>query len=174
MQSITLTVLTDVHLTEPQAGAAAHAWAQNAGVALVMYSTDPDTPWLSVVGGIQTPDTADPVQLLGAAVRGLVLELGAVGAGVARWLGVELVDVDELNRRRGTDDALPATVDAGEFGELAGLTRQRIQQYESDRGAGKRADFPAPVLPGRWLRSDAALWAATRRTKPGPVPKAGR
>jgi transcriptional regulator with XRE-family HTH domain len=60
-------------------------------------------------------------------------------------------------------------VNAAELAELAGVTVQRIYQYESDRKAG-RGTFPAPALDGYWLRTVAEHWAKYRKTKPGPAP----
>lgn len=168
---LTLAVRTDVQITDDQALDVAARWAHQAGRELAMTSTSRDEPWLRVSAVATADDPADLDQLVTSATGDLVAELRRVGATVARWDQVELLHEDEIERRR-QQPAIPPMVTAAELAALAGLTSvQRIYQLESDRRAGKRSDFPAPVLDGYWLRSTAEHWAATRRRKPGPAPK---
>ena len=148
---------------------AAH-WAHQAGRDLGMTSTSRDEPWLRV--SAIAIDTAEPAQLVATATEDLVAELRRVGAAVVRWDQVEVLHEDEIERRR-QQPPVPPMVTAAELATLAGLSSvQRIYQLESERRNGKREDFPAPVVDGYWLRSTAEHWAATRRRKPGPAPRA--
>lgn len=169
-QGVTLAVTTDIPLADEQARDVAARWAANGGLVLGMTSTVRDEPWLRVTAGVRPGDAADPAQVIGTAIRNLEAELRNVGARVAEWHAVELLSATEVERRL-QRPTIPPMVNAEQFGELAGLSRQRIGQYESDRAAGKRDDFPAPVLDGYWLRSMAEHWARTRKTKPGPAPR---
>lgn len=166
----TLTVQLDRVIDDEVARDVAARWATNSGFDLGMTSTSLDEPWLRVSAGLQTTPAADPVQVVTSAVGNLVVELREVGHKVEAWRGVEIISADE-QARRGRTRGMPEVVNAEQFAELAGLTRQRIYQYLTDRRAGKRDDFPDQILEGYWLRSAAEHWAKTRRTKPGPAPR---
>jgi predicted DNA-binding transcriptional regulator AlpA len=168
--SIALAVRTDVQLGDDAARDVAARWAAHGGFDLGMTSTSRDEPWLRVSGLVAAPADADPVQLVQSAVGQLRVELGEAGASVVEWETIEVIAEAEV-LRRAQRPAIPPMVNPTEFAELAGLTRQRIYQYEADRRAGKRDDFPAPVLDGYWLRSVAEHWANTRRRQPGPAPR---
>ncbi|GAA0897779.1 hypothetical protein [Pseudonocardia zijingensis] len=168
--SINLALRTDVQLDDDHARDVAARWAHNAGFDLGMTSTSRDEPWLRVSGLVSAPADLDPAQLVGTAVRNLQIELSEVGAVVREWEAIEIVSEAEL-RRRAQRPVIPPMVNAEQFGELTGLTRQRIYQYLSDRRAGKRDNFPDQVIDGYWLRSTAEHWARTRRTNPGPAPR---
>ncbi|MHA6626931.1 hypothetical protein ACU61A_15960 [Pseudonocardia sichuanensis] len=174
--AVTLAVTTDIHLADEQARDVAARWAAAvakipgaAGFDLGMTSTSREDPWLRVSGLLHWTDNGLPDVALAAAM--LEQELATAGAQVTEWEAVEVWSPAELQRRSGRP-TIPPMVNAGEFAELAGYkTRQAIYQLESDRAAGKRADFPAPVLDGYWLRSAAEHWARNRRRKPGPAPR---
>jgi hypothetical protein len=169
----TIAVTTDVHLDDEQARDVAARWATNSGFDLGMTSTSRDEPWLRVSGLVTADETGDvsPAQIVQAAAGNLRVELSTVGASVATWEAVEVWSQAELERRA-RRPAIPPMVNAAELAELAGLTSvQRIYQLEAERKAGKRTDFPAPVLDGYWLRSVGEHWAATRKRRPGPAPR---
>jgi hypothetical protein len=170
--AVTIAVRTDVRLDDDTARDVAARWAATSSLDLGMTSTSRDEPWLRVSGRFTGLADADPVQLVQAAARHLRIELRDAGATVREWDALEVLSDAEL-LRRAQRPAIPPMVDATAFADLAGLTRQRIYQYESDRRAGKRDDFPAPVIDGYWLRSVAEHWANTRRRKPGPAPSRG-
>jgi hypothetical protein len=128
-------------------------------------STSRDEPWLRVSALTVRADVVALGDVAQHAAAMLSRELREVGASVDEWESVELLSEAEM-RRRAQRPAIPPMVDATGFADLAGLTRQRIYQYESDRRAGKRGDFPAPVLDGYWLRAVAGRWSNTRRRKP--------
>jgi predicted DNA-binding transcriptional regulator AlpA len=167
---VTLTVQLDRVIDDEVARDVAARWATNSGFDLGMTSTSLDEPWLRASAGLQTTPTADPVQVVTSAVGNLSIELREVGHKVEAWRAVEIISADE-QARRGRTRGMPDLVNAEQFAELAGLTRQRIYQYLSDRRAGKRADFPEQVLDGYWLRSTAEHWATNRKRKPGPDPR---
>lgn len=171
--TVTIAVTTDIHLDDDQARDVAARWATNSGFDLGMTSTSRDEPWLRVSALVTAAQTGDvsPAQIVQSAEGNLRIELADVGASITTWETVEVWSQAELHRR-GRRPAIPPMVNAAEFAELAGLsTRQRIYQLESERAAGKRDDFPTPVLDGYWLRSAAEHWAQTRRRKPGPAPR---
>ncbi len=167
--TITIAVTTDVQLDDDAARDVAARWAAAAGLDLGMTSTARDEPWLRVSALSDTD--APAVDVAQHAGQVLAAELRTAGATVQAWQAVEVLSGDEAERRA-RRPAIPPLVSAAELAELAGLKSvQRIYQLESERGAGKRDDFPAPVVPGYWLRAEAEHWAANRRTKPGPAPQ---
>jgi hypothetical protein len=156
--AVTLAVRTDVQLDDD--AARRHD--------LGMTSTSRDEPWLRVSGVTAGRTAADDLaQHAGQQLRAALRDAGAI---VHEWEAVEIISEAEM-RRRAQRPTIPPMVDATAFADLAGLTRQRIYQYESDRRAGKRDDFPAPALDGYWLRSVAEHWSSTRRRQPGPAPR---
>lgn len=96
--------------------------------------------------------------------------LATVGATVDTWEAVEVLSPAEVERRTARL-AIPEMVDAKRFAELCDVRVQRIYELEAERKAGRRSDFPTPVVPGYWLATAAERFAATRSRKPGPVPK---
>lgn len=177
--AINLSVRTDSQLTDEAARDVAARWAHGAGLQLGLTSTSRDEPWLRVsavaAGNLDsdTPTAAQLVQGTLTALGGLEAQLAAAGARVATWEAVEVLSDAEVHRRL-ERPAIPPTVTAAEFAELAGVSSTRIHGLESERRAGKRDDFPAPILDGHWLRSAAEHWSATRRRKPGPAPRVER
>lgn len=167
--TVTLAVTTDQHLDDDTARDVAARWAADAGFDLGMTSTSRDEPWLRVSAVVDTADRA-PAELgcdAGAALARAVLD---AGAAVDRWETLEVLHEREV-QRRARRPVLPPMVTAAELAGIAGVRVQRIYQLESERAGGKRADFPAPMLDGYWLRSAAEHWASTRRRKPGPAPR---
>lgn len=165
---VSLAVSTDRQLSDEQAMQAARLWAQRADLTLGMTSTSRDEPWLRVQGMVSS--ALSPVARLAEAADELAGALRESGTRVAGWHAVELLDEDEV-RRRSERPVIPSVYSAQQFADAAGLSRQRIHQYESDRKAGRRDDFPVSVLPGFWLQTEAEHWIRTRKTKPGPAPK---
>jgi predicted DNA-binding transcriptional regulator AlpA len=168
--SVTLAVRTDVQLDDDTARDVAARWAAAANLDLGMTSTSRDEPWLRVSGLTAGWTAADDLaQHAGEQLRAALRDAGAV---VREWEAVEVISEAEM-RRRAQRPAIPPMVNAEQFAELTGLTRQRIYQYLSDRRAGKRDDFPeqVPGVDGYWLRSVAEHWARTRRRQPGPAPR---
>ncbi len=191
--AVNLTVTTTLHFTDEQARDVARRWigrcatsvhlagpeqppgpdGTRTALQLLLTSTSRDEPWLHVSAAFTTDGDVRPDDLLTGAMRELTDALLDAGAAVATWETVELLSQAEVDRRLARP-AIPPMVNAGELAELAGISVQRIYQLESERAAGRRGDFPAPALDGYWLRSTAEHWARTRRTRPGPAPKAGR
>jgi hypothetical protein len=132
-----------------------------------MTSTSLDEPWLRVSG----LDRSNPHAMHdGPAVAkaNLVTALAGVGASVDQWQAVEIMAVEEVERRGRHRRAVPPMVSARKLAELAGITVQRIYQLDTERRSGKRDDFPAPAVDGYWLRAAADRWVRERRTRPGP------
>lgn len=173
LHAVSLALTTDLQLTDEQVRDAAARWASRAGFDLGMTSTSRDEPWLRVSAMVKAEPIADPAAIVQPAVETLAAELRDVGATVTEWLAVELLSQAEIERRSRIP-RIPPMVNTAELAELAELTLQRIYQLESERKAGKRTDFPTPVLEGYWLRSMAEHWAATRKRKPGPAPRGTR
>lgn len=169
---ITIAVRLDRPMHDDAALPLARAWAADSDLVGGMCSHGPDGTY-SVSGMTPAPEAADPV-LPGRLARAASL-LAAVLAGhgyrILGWDSVELLSEDAVNKRLRAA-AMPDVVNADQFAELLDVTRQRVYQLEADRKAGRREDFPRPVLDGYWLRSMAERYAATRRTAPGPAPKA--
>lgn len=173
--SVAVAVTTDIHLSDDQGRDVAAAWAALMadmpganGFDLGMTSTSRDDPWLRVSGLVHGVERRLDVGDVQAA---LMAVLARAGATVVEWEALEVWSTAEMERRR-RQPSIPPTVTAAELAALAGLKSvQRIYQYDSERKAGKRDDFPAPVLDGYWLRSVAEHWAATRKTRPGPAAK---
>ena len=168
---VSLTATLDRHLGEEQMLSAARDWAESAGFTLGMTSTSRDTPWLRVQGMATTAsERPDVAQIVQSATGNLAQVVRERGATVTAWHAVEVLDADEV-RRRAERPTIPPVYSTSEFAHAADLSRQRIHQYESDRKAGKRHDFPAAVLDGYWLQAEADHWIRTRKTKPGPAPR---
>lgn len=164
---VALAVTLDHDLGHDGALDVARAWAQGLGLAPGMTSWDGDRLALRV-SGMATP---------GVHSRGLADEAEAHLWHVLRTAGATVVEQDSVEvlaphvvEQRLARRALPPTVNAREFADLADVTPSRIRQLASQRRAGKRDDFPAELLEGHWLRSEAEHWARTRRTRPGPAP----
>lgn len=175
--SVTIAVSTNVQLTDAQARNAVSFGCVNAGLESVMTSTSRDEPWLRVSGvtpepaeGTPSRSANDAADIVKNVVAAFTDGLRDQGATITEWHSIEVLS-DAEQTRRGQNRAIPPMVNSAELAELAGLTVQRIYQYESERKAGKRDDFPAPVLDGYWLRTVAEHWAKTRKTRPGPAPK---
>jgi predicted DNA-binding transcriptional regulator AlpA len=169
---VSLAVTLDRHLGEGQDVQVAKQWGEVAGLVVGMTSSRKDEPWLRVQGMVSTvTERPDVVQIVASATGNLAQVLREHGRLIDAWHAVEVLDEDEV-RRRSERPVIPPVYSTQEFADAAGLSRQRIHQYASDRKAGKRDDFPAPILDGYWLRSEADHWASTRKTKPGPAPRA--
>lgn len=166
--SVTLSVHTDRQLSDEEACGLAACWADDCGFALCMTSTSHAESWLRVAALVTAGPTTDLAATVQTAVGNLAVELGEVGAHVTAWETVEVLSAAE-QQRRGEHRAIPPMVNCAELAELAGVTEQRIYQYESDRKAGRRDDFPAPELDGYWLRTVGEHWAAMWKPSPGPV-----
>lgn len=173
--NVTFTVTTDVQLNDEQVSSAVVRGCIDAGLNLVMPSTSRDEPWLRVSAVTQDVPEGTPASSVNDA-SGVVSNVVAAftdalrdrGARITQWRSIEVQSEAEQMRRE-QQRVIPPMVNAAEFAELAGLTVQRIYQYESERKAGKRKDFPAPALDGYWLRTVGEHWAKTRKTKPGPA-----
>jgi len=173
--SVAVTFTTDVRLGDDQIHDAVQRACWDAGLELAMTSTGRDDPWLRIAARTQpvpdgTPDRSvnDAADVVSNMVAALGDALRDRGATITEWVAIEVVSEHE-QMRRGRHRAIPPMVNAAELAELAGVTVQRIYQYESDRKAG-RGTFPAPALDGYWLRAVAEHWAKYRKTKPGPAP----
>lgn len=168
---VNLTVgLTHV-ITDEQARDVVTRWADALQLDLPMTSIARDEPWLHVSAAVQLDTEADA---LGRNAAGQLRdELHRVGHQVERWHAIEVL-TDEENTRRGALRGIPPLTDAQGFADLLGVKRQRIYQLLAERRAGKRGDFPLPVIEGYWLTSEAAHHARTRRTKPGPPARSAR
>lgn len=162
--NVAFTVVTDRVVDDEQARDVAGRWAAALGYELAMTSTSRDEPWLRVAALAR--GAAD----LEAARHGLDSALTEQGVEVCEYLAIEMLHETET-QRRGQARAIPRMVNTAELAELAGLSVQRIYQYESERRNGRRTDFPAPVLDGYWLRTVGEHWARTRKTRPGPAPR---
>jgi hypothetical protein len=119
-------------------------------------------------------DAADALDGLTAARAGFVEVLAKAGYSVTAWEAVEALSVAELERRAAAS-TLPELIQAPEFAELAGVRKQRIYELETERAKaaseGRSHHFPAPLVPGWWVKAGAELWASTRRRKPGRPPR---
>jgi hypothetical protein len=167
---VSLAVNLDRHVSDEQAVQVGRGWAEGAGLVLGMTSTSRDEPWLRVQG-MRTDADVSAAELAQTAALALEEQARALGRTVVSWHAVEVLDEGEV-RKRSERPVIPPVYTTEQFAEAAGLKRQRIHQYLSDLRAGKRDDFPDQALPGLWLRSEADHWIRTRRTKPGPAPKA--
>lgn len=163
---LTLGVGLDRPIDEQAARDVAARWAARCGLALGVTSTGLDEPRLRV-SGMATGDEAPP-RILDEAALELVERLDEHGHEIVAWHTLEILDAAEVERRAAAL-RMPDVVNAEHLAALAGITRQRVYQLESERKAGRRADFPAPILEGYWLRTVAEHWASTRKTKPGPA-----
>jgi hypothetical protein len=83
----------------------------------------------------------------------LVKAIQAVGPGT--YLGVSVISLDELEREI-ERPTIPELVGAAEIGEMAGVSRQRADQWTSS------SDFPPPAVKtktGRlWIRVSVSRW----------------
>jgi len=113
-----------------------------------------------------------PLQLRGAVADRLV---NSAGHALRDWVAVEILSEEEAERRSATA-GVPPLISTAEFAELLGVTVQRVYELEHERRkadqVGREHIFPRPVVRGYWLRAVAERYAAIRRRKPGPAPKA--
>lgn len=171
--TVTLIVDTEPPLAFDPAVAAGRRWADLADDTLdgrfVYASTShSDTePRLHTLGGYLGDDEPD----LSTLRRLYEQAIAEQGSTVTSWEAVEYRTAAESERRQRAYRPMPEVVNATEFAELAGVTRQRIYQWESERKAGNRDGFPTPILDGYWLASAARHWATTRKTTRGPDPR---
>lgn len=99
--------------------------------------------------------------------RDLVAEqLAQAGYVVVAWEALEVRTPAETERRIETA-SVPPLVNTEQFAGLLGVSRQRVSELESERRAGKRGDFPSPMVPGWWIRAAAERYAQTRQSTPG-------
>lgn len=119
-------------------------------------------------------DADDALDGLTEARQRFVETLAAAGHTVTGWEAVEALSVAELERRSAAA-SLPPLIQAPEFAKIAGVSKQRIYELETERAKaqeeGRPHHFPAPLVPGWWVKAGAELWASTRKRKPGPAPK---
>lgn len=171
--NISLRVRLDHTPAEEQAVAIARAWAAPANTTLAMTSASLDEPRIGIAG-VVIDDDLDAVAALEQSAHRLVAELASAGFTVTEWDALEVHSPAETERRLQAA-TIPPMVSALEFAELCGFRgRQRIYDLEHERQKaatqGEQHAFPAPVVPGYWLRSVAEHYAATRKRKPGPAP----
>lgn len=71
----------------------------------------------------------------------------------------------------GVPDGVPDVVGLHEAAEIMGLDPRRVSQFEVERAAGARPEFPAPAKLACgpvWWRSDVEAFQKTRPRTPGP------
>jgi len=173
MYTLTIRARLDRAPTEEQALAAARTWAGRLSFTLGMTSHHGDEPVLAVVAML--PDATDAVVGIELATRGLIEVLAEAGFAVAAWEAIELLDPAAAQRRLDAA-SIPPMVSAQELADMCGVRVQRIYQLEAERQAaaekGERHPLPKPVVPGYWLKAAAEHYAATRKRRPGPEPRA--
>lgn len=175
--NVTVTVTTDVRLDDAQLHDAITFTCVNADLEPAMISTDRDQPWVRISSITKPappevrPGSANTAKdVIDNVVAALEDGLRDRGATIVSWDTIEVVALDEVERR-GRNQQIPPMVTPAELAEMAGVTVQRIYQYESDRRAGRGpGSFPAPAIDGYWLKSVAEHWVRHRKTKPGPAP----
>lgn len=97
------------------------------------------------------------------------------GVEIAALEAVQVLSLEETARRleRAT---IPPLVSAKEFAQLCGVKVQWIYELETKRHAAEEAGemnpFPAPVVPGYWLKTAAERFAQNR-PRPGRPRKVG-
>lgn len=100
--------------------------------------------------------------------------LAAAGYRVVRLESAEYLTDEEADRRLDAA-SMPQLVDVKGFAALCGVSVQRIYELETARRTAAKAGvphpFPTPLVRGWWLQPAAEVYAANRRTKPGPAPK---
>jgi predicted DNA-binding transcriptional regulator AlpA len=126
----------------------------------------------SVAGLIEDED--DWFAALETARAVFVEVLAEAGYTVQTWESVELRSPAETERRLSAA-ARPPMISTKQFAELCGISTQRIYELENERAKaareGRPHTFPAPVVPGWWIKAGAQLYADTRKRKPGPAPR---
>lgn len=104
--------------------------------------------------------------------NGLMADDGSRGDNAARKGGARLPRARRVENRLAVWDP----VGEHEAAQILGVSQQRVDQWERERSAGKREDFPAPVkrLAGTplWDRFDIEDFGRVRRKRAGPVPGA--
>lgn len=170
--TITLRVQLDRAPSEGAAITIGRRWAERADTTLLGTTYSLDEPRIGVVGAFEIVDSVD--RIIADLMAALVIVLDQHGHHVHGW---DVIDLrTEAEARRQLDSAaVPPMVSAAELSELCGVTPARIYELESERkkaeSRGERHAFPAPVVPGYWLKTMAETYAATRKRKPGPAPR---
>lgn len=123
-----------------------------------------------------TSAAEDPVDALSAARYAFVELLADAGHTVTAWEAAEILSAAETERRISAA-SMPPMISAKQFAELCGFSsHQRIYELETERRkAAERGEphpFPTPIVPGWWILAAAERFAATRKRKPGPAPRA--
>lgn len=162
---VVLAATVDHDLGEDGALDVARRWARLADVTPGMTAWDGDRLALRVSGMARDYPPLTPARVCEALHRAA----REAGAAVQTWDSVEVLAPHVVEQRLARR-AIPPTVDAATFAALAGISTSRLRHLAVQRRAGERADFPAELLPGHWLRTEAEHWARTRRTRPGPPP----
>lgn len=111
-----------------------------------------------------TVSGADVVDAANAAIEVLEPAAEASGLGTLKVRALEVLDVDEHDRRL-AEPAFPELVGITEIGAMLGVTRQRASSLQA------RPDFPAPVAQLAsgpvWRKADLSRFAASWERKPG-------
>lgn len=123
---------------------------------------------------LTTADAEGPFAALQTAAGHLTMTLAEQGYTVQGWQALECITPEEAERRLSAA-SLPELVNSEGFAAIMGVSRQRVHDLESERRAaaerGEQHPFPAPVVTGWWVKAGAERYAATRKRKPGPVPR---
>lgn len=172
MYSVTLRGRLDRVPGDEVGPAVGRRWAEQGGAMLASTTYGIDAHRFGVVGAVR--DVDDPIGLVAEQAGVLVDVLAGFGLTMQSWEMAEVADEAEINRRLNTP-SIPPMVSAAELAALCGVSTQRIYELDGDRRKaeeqGGRHAFPAPVVPGYWLKTMAETYAATRKRKPGPAAK---
>ena len=122
-------------------------------------------------------DGPDPVLTLRGLSERLRTAFAELGYEFQRWEALECLSVEESEQRLAAA-SLPEMVNTERFAEICGVSRQRISELETERRAaareGRTHAFPAPLVPGWWVKTAAEHYAQNRKRKPGPAPRTGQ
>ncbi|NMH96573.1 hypothetical protein [Pseudonocardia acidicola] len=73
----------------------------------------------------------------------------------------------ELDRRRSLPSGIPELASTKEAAEICKVSQQRWSEMQAEARAGKRPNFPEPVVPGWYIKGQVENYAQTRRTVAG-------
>ena len=125
-------------------------------------------------GLLATAEAGDPFAALHTTAERLTTTLAEHGYAVQGWQALECLTPEERERRLSAA-SFPELVNSEGFAAIMGVTRQRVHDLETERRAaaerGETHPFPAPVVPGWWVKAGAELYSRTRKRKPGPAPR---
>lgn len=123
---------------------------------------------------LATAEADDPIAALRTSSERLTTVLAENGYSVRDWQAMECLTSEETDRRLSAA-RFPELVNSEQFAAIMGVSRQRVHDLETERRAaaerGETHPFPAPVVPGWWVKAGAELYARTRKRKPGPAPR---